>query len=297
MQLLGAADYRELGYQFTLLVSRAQFSELNFAAKSAKPKQCQKGYACKLGCISKDLECDVPLEGQAKTYAGWLKLQVEAGSKLSKEQKEDAEGLGLNPSKAVRLKLKPEPEVTPNPSKISSFQPEALITKLDAKQEEALVEWGNYYQKLKSDPGVPPDQLTRALEAREVAKDAHYYAKQPDYAEGYRAMVDKNGVTQIMAAISIKEGNKRQSPSLYVDALATAPWNVVGDDPKRVKGAGTAMMKALAEESIKRGMEGKIMLYPLDDAVPFYRKLGFSAPNASGDMTLTPKAAHKLLYG
>ena len=94
--------YAQAGKSFVDLIctglANANYPEfVAKAAKSnAKPKQCQKGFACGAGCVSKDKECRNPLQGQAKTYADWLKLQVAAGKKLSKTQQQDADAMGLN---------------------------------------------------------------------------------------------------------------------------------------------------------------------------------------------------------
>lgn len=92
---LSDQEYIEAGKDF-LHLALGSFATVDFAAKvSGKPKQCSKGFSCGLGCVAKTKTCVTPLDGQAKTYAGWLKLQVEAGKKLSKTQQDDADAMGL----------------------------------------------------------------------------------------------------------------------------------------------------------------------------------------------------------
>lgn len=56
---------------------------VNFAAKKTaapgkqkKQKNCTKGRSCGYGCIDTKKDCRSPLEGQAKTYADWMAMQV-----------------------------------------------------------------------------------------------------------------------------------------------------------------------------------------------------------------------------
>lgn len=109
--LLTEADFEEIGRSFYLLQQiDASQGLLDFAAK---PKQCQKGFACKSSCISKTRECKSPLAGQAKDYAGWLKLQIAAGAKLSSSQQADAQSQGLTSQPATKTKKTKTAAITP----------------------------------------------------------------------------------------------------------------------------------------------------------------------------------------
>lgn len=90
---LTSNQYCELGRELVRLFAE---QSLDFGSKVFKKQnQCKKGFACGYSCVSKTKTCKSPLSGQAKDYAGWLKIQIAAGSKLSKEQEADAKGLGL----------------------------------------------------------------------------------------------------------------------------------------------------------------------------------------------------------
>lgn len=98
--VLTESDFEEIGRSFYRLQQvSANQGLLDFAAK---PKQCSKGYSCKSTCISKNRSCANPLAGQAKDYAGWLKLQIAAGAKLSPSQQADAQAQGLTSQPATK---------------------------------------------------------------------------------------------------------------------------------------------------------------------------------------------------
>lgn len=86
---------------------------------------------------------------------------------------------------------------------------------------------------------------------------------------------------------------------LFVEYLATAPWNVTQEKPRAVRKAATALMAELARESDRNGHFGRVMLYAIPDAIEFYRKIGFveigkGSPNVS-EMELTGAAARRLI--
>lgn len=84
--------------------------------------------------------------------------------------------------------------------------------------------------------------------------------------------------------------------SIYVSWLATAPWNIYDpSEEKSVKGAGAKAIIQAVKESMKQGLEGKITLESLPDAVPFYEHLGFKKQRVGKNMVLSPEAAQNLL--
>lgn len=99
---LSTADYRELGRSFLELTAcnPLDFSNPEFGSRvGGKKSQCKKGYSCGLSCVSKTKTCKSPLVGQAKTYAGWLQMQIAAGTRLRGAAQSDAiqQGLLKNP--------------------------------------------------------------------------------------------------------------------------------------------------------------------------------------------------------
>ncbi len=103
---------------------------------------------------------------------------------------------------------------------------------------------------------------------------------------------DKNGNLQAAANYSVKKN------SVYIDELATAPWNIKagGADNRSTKGAGTQAVVEAVRLSSELGKGGRVTLEALEDAKPFYEKLGFKSKKSDDtQMELSPKAAKELL--
>lgn len=107
-------------------------------------------------------------------------------------------------------------------------------------------------------------------------------------------VVDDTGKLQSSAKYHAEGGH------IYVDYLATAPWNLTDDHPNKTKGAGAKALANLAKISVEQGYGGKLKLTPLDKAKPFYKHLGFEVDDRAIDgMKLSREAAQKLIekYG
>jgi hypothetical protein len=68
----------------------------------------------------------------------------------------------------------------------------------------------------------------------------------------------------------------------FVELLVTAPWNLLGpadpDDPRTVRGAGTALVLRASDWSARRGRGGAVALQAATlRAAAFYERLGFRA--------------------
>ena len=111
--------------------------------------------------------------------------------------------------------------------------------------------------------------------------------------EDFRGVRDDRGNLQAAAIVIDMDDH------LFVEYLATAPWNVTQSEPRAVRKAVTALMALLAQESDSNGHFGRILLYAIPDAIEFYQKIGFvdtgsGAPNAP-EMELTIAAARQLM--
>lgn len=83
---------------------------------------------------------------------------------------------------------------------------------------------------------------------------------------------------------------------MYIDAFATAPWNILENQPETIKGAGTSLMEELVNESKDLGFEGRLKLFTIERARSFYTKIGFTeGEDGLGGLELTPKAAERFL--
>ena len=67
-------------------------------------------------------------------------------------------------------------------------------------------------------------------------------------------------------------------PLIYVDFVATAPWNRPKlQAPPRFRGVGQVFILAAIETSREAGFKGRVGLHSLPEAVPFYEgKCGFA---------------------
>lgn len=72
---------------------------------------------------------------------------------------------------------------------------------------------------------------------------------------------------------------------IYLEFLATAPWNLDNKDPRKVKGAGTAALEQLALKALKAG-HGKISLFSMRNAISYYKKIGFVPEKPDNDQSL-----------
>lgn len=128
--------------------------------------------------------------------------------------------------------------------------------------------------------GMTEDQLDRIGSSEWVFGSATEGANKT-------SVIDANG--RLQAAFSWNEAPS----SIYIQYLASAPWNLGGSDPRKTKGAGTQAIVEAIKLSKEKGHGGKVTLTALDDAVPFYEKLGFTKSFAG--MTLEPAKANELL--
>jgi len=79
--------------------------------------------------------------------------------------------------------------------------------------------------------------------------------------ESFRGVRDLTGNLQAGAIVT------DMSDYLYVDYIATAPWNITKDLLKSVSGAGTSLMVKLVQESISKGYSGRIMLEAYNESM------------------------------
>jgi hypothetical protein len=67
------------------------------------------------------------------------------------------------------------------------------------------------------------------------------------------------------------------SPLVYVNLLATAPWNLQEiTDPPRYRGVGTILLAKAAAISIDLGFKGRLGLHSLPRSEPWYERLDFT---------------------
>ena len=98
---------------------------LDFAAKKkGKKKTCDKGYPCGSSCISKKWKCKKPLEGQAGTFADWLKIQ--------------GEKKGADIAKKSNVKKQKKSNISKAEKNIATFDKEAIANAIENIDLDAL---------------------------------------------------------------------------------------------------------------------------------------------------------------
>lgn len=112
-------------------------------------------------------------------------------------------------------------------------------------------------------------------------------------AEDFRGVRARDGNLQAGAIVT------DMGEYLYVDFIATAPWNITRDEPKSVRRAATMLMAHIVRESIDLGYEGRIIVDAVGSSADFYRRMGFIETGSSlafaPEMVLTPEAARNFL--
>jgi hypothetical protein len=76
--------------------------------------------------------------------------------------------------------------------------------------------------------------------------------------------------------------------------MATAPWNILQNQPESLKGAHTTLMEELVKESFNLGFKGRLKLYAVPRARQFYTDIGL-IETFQGDWELTEEAATEFL--
>jgi hypothetical protein len=112
-------------------------------------------------------------------------------------------------------------------------------------------------------------------------------------AESFRGMRDRAGNLQAGAIVT------DLGEYLYVDFLASAPWNIIGDSLLSVRRAATILMAQIVRESIEKGYGGRVVVDAVGGTADFYRRMGFIETEAGSaitpEMALSPEAARDFL--
>lgn len=104
---------------------------------------------------------------------------------------------------------------------------------------------------------------------------------------------DEGGALQSLGQARMEKDDT--GPYLYVENLASAPWNVFGDDRQSVSGSVRSLMRYYVKQSMAMGGNGRIKLSPFNQSHGAYLSLGFSQPPSGGSWELTQEKAKALL--
>jgi hypothetical protein len=131
------------------------------------------------------------------------------------------------------------------------------------------------------------------------------------------ALIDMKGNLQTLGSWRVEIGisdNNEEEPYIYIEDLASAPWNVRSrvakeKDDRAVQGAGKVWICEMIKISQKEGCDGRLRLNAFASSTGFYEKLGFKWKSdrkykknkedekieSKSGVELTSEAASKLL--
>lgn len=220
-----------------------------------------KSFYEKIGFVQKGVKDNLP----------YMELSPDAGRKFLGMVSDTDKGPEPKKSRKPKTKTSQQPTASaPTENKLSS-------SRYDATAQKSIDEWNSIASK---DPELSAN-FSVVKEIKKTAKSSNFVG-----------VKDSKG--NLQAAATFME----EDDHLYLDYLATAPWNVKGKDSRAVKGAGTSAMEMLIKTSFAKGYGGRIKLDTLPGAKSFYEKIGFIVPNPKGapnEMELTPSAAMEFL--
>lgn len=119
-----------------------------------------------------------------------------------------------------------------------------------------------------------------------IAKVTYIAERSVMEPNAFRGVKDLHNRLQAAAIVEL------EADCLLVDAIASAPWNVLRNQPESLRGFGTLLIEELVKESIDLGLLGRLKLYPIERALFFYRDIGFTeSDDFSEEIELAPFAA------
>ena len=283
----------------------------DFAKNNSKARACKKGYPCGASCIATTKNCNKTIDGQAKTYTNWLDLQSKkkAQTPKAKTPKRPRKQTETKKTKAEQERsIKPKFESVDDPQEVNRLLSELMESNvynaarawtdvMVARDVYMNTDWTkeaeDKFYKLGVTFTASQSQMDDAMIIMEsivwAGKDQ---ARATSPQNDGKVRVIKTGDKVASAVVYGKEDD-----AIVVEYLATSLENLTANGG--VKGAGTEAMASLVEESIKSGSEGRLRLYPLEGAVPFYKKIGFRNydpdDDDDSDMVLEPKEAQEFL--
>lgn len=279
------------------------FSELEFVAtKQANKRNCVKGLSCGASCVPMRTDSGEPTKCRMSNSKAAEDLMNDLLVAVKASNKRFAGGRINDPTKELE-------QLDAGTGNV--FDDIALYTKGVKKKKDKNVsinedvdkilktsDWKNEYESY-SEKYVNDLNMRLRVDGGadihdSIIRNANRKKRDPKHRFNFLS-VDIGNTTQSLAAYHDKYDNN----SIYVEYLVTAPWNLIKDDARNVRGSGTEAVLALVNKSKELGYKGRIVLEPTEDAQGFYEKLGFLKTNPKDrlDSTweLTPENADKLL--
>lgn len=120
-------------------------------------------------------------------------------------------------------------------------------------------------------------------------------------SSNYRGVTDESGILQAAAIISIEqiEIETEFKQGIIIESLTNSPWNVFEqpfpDNIYKRKGAATALIEGIIQESQSGGLGGIVKALTIERAKEFYKNLGFRETDYSREMIVTEYTADTIL--
>lgn len=168
----------------------------------------------------------------------------------------------------------------------------SVVNQANSAVHRDLQEWSLFAAELVNQAIENDSPLLRRIEANArlislIQSDA------VSTPENFRGVRDTSGSLQAGAIVTDMDDY------LYVDYMATAPWNITRDSPRAVRKAATMLMAQIVRESIEQGYGGQIMVDAVGGTADFYRTMGFidteEGSASAPEMVLTLEAARDFL--
>jgi hypothetical protein len=146
---------------------------------------------------------------------------------------------------------------------------------LDEVTDQHLAMWEKTWKPVMKENG-PGHALQNEAEDshwdwRKKAEDWRPYLNYHSFA--IVCQKELQGLMVVSDIHSARHSTQFGKPIVYVEFLATAPWNRGGSRRrKQYRGVGTVMIAAAVELSCDLGYKGRIGLHSLTDSEPFYKK-------------------------
>lgn len=190
------------------------------------------------------------------------------------------------------------PDSNSESNQASLFAGYSVVNAANLEIQRDLEEWSQIaasnVEQAQKLPAESPLGLRILSNARLIATISEDILFEP---ENFRGVRDLAGSLQAAATVIDRDDH------LYLDYLATAPWNVTRNSPLCVRESATALVVELVKESVGSGYKGRIIVNAVAGSSSFYERIGFVATGfgsvGAPEMELTSEAAKRLLvkYG
>ena len=170
----------------------------------------------------------------------------------------------------------------------------SFVNQADFDVQRDIAQWSQVAAELLNSAQILPTQepirIRIQLNAALISTISDDILFEP---ESFRGVRDLAGNLQAAAIVINREDH------LYLNYIATAPWNITRNSPRSVRNAATALVVELVKESMRNGCKGRIIADAVSGSSSFYERIGFVrtgfGSDAAPEMELTSETASLLL--